>query len=272
MRTIAFVGPSGTGKSHRCMSVAKRNHADAVIDDGLLISSNKVIAGISAKREATKIASVRCALFMKDEHAQEVIQAIAGSKIQCIMILGTSDAMVQKIAKRLCLPEISQYIRITDVATKEEMAEAKRIRMNEGKHIIPVSTFEIKKDFSGYFLHPLKLFQKNMGKYDMPFDENKTIVRPTFSYMGDFTISDSVIGAIAVHKALQIDGIVKVNMANVRKVTSGVNIDMTLTLKYGYNMAQVCRQIQRAVKDGIEYSTSLNVGHVHIYVKALSRW
>lgn len=272
MQTIAFVGPSGTGKSHRCMSVAKKNHADAVIDDGLLIISNKVIAGTSAKRENTKIASVKCALFMKDEHAEEVKKAIKESSINCIMILGTSDAMAERIAERLELPDIGKYIRIADVATPEEMSKAQNMRKNEGKHVIPVSTFEIKKDFSGYFLHPLKIFQKNMGKYDSNTEDDKSIVRPTFSYMGDFEISDHVIGLIAVYEASKADGVIKVNTVNVREGGHGAHIDMTVTLRYGYNIKALCRRIQQFVKNGIEYTTSVNVRQVHIYVKGLSRW
>ena len=38
MRVIAFVGPSGTGKSYRSVMVSQQYGADAIIDDGLLIS------------------------------------------------------------------------------------------------------------------------------------------------------------------------------------------------------------------------------------------
>ena len=44
MRVIAFVGPSGTGKSYRSVMVSQQYGADAIIDDGLLISHGKVIA------------------------------------------------------------------------------------------------------------------------------------------------------------------------------------------------------------------------------------
>ena len=54
MRVIAFVGPSGTGKSYRSVMVSQQYGADAIIDDGLLISHGKVIAGTSAKKEPTK--------------------------------------------------------------------------------------------------------------------------------------------------------------------------------------------------------------------------
>ena len=51
MDVIAFVGPSGTGKSHRALLVAHNNQADAIIDDGLFIKDGKIIAGTSAKKE-----------------------------------------------------------------------------------------------------------------------------------------------------------------------------------------------------------------------------
>ena len=42
---------------------------------------------------------------------------------------------------------IEKIIYIKDVSTKEEMEEAVRIRRTEGKHIVPVPTFEIKKEY-----------------------------------------------------------------------------------------------------------------------------
>ena len=45
MRLVAFVGPSGSGKSHRALWVARENNLDYIIDDGLLIHENKIVAG-----------------------------------------------------------------------------------------------------------------------------------------------------------------------------------------------------------------------------------
>lgn len=269
MKVIAFVGPSGTGKSYRSVTVSKQYGADGIIDDGLLISNGKVIAGTSAKKEHTKIASVKHALFMKQWHADEVKKAIADYNIQCLMILGTSDGMVQKIAARLQVPKIQQYIRIEDVATQQEMEMAHKMRINQGKHVIPVPTFEIKKEFSGYFLHPLRRFQKNMDTEIDTAAADKSIVRPTFSYLGDYTISDNVIDAIAVHEAVKIDGVSKVQNINIRKTKHGVHIDMTVTLFYGCNVYDTCRKIQLAVRNNIEKYTSINARRVHIFVRNL---
>lgn len=271
MKTIAFVGPSGTGKSYRSILVAQKYGADGVIDDGLLISGTRVLAGTSAKREPTKLASVRHALFTTEAQAEEVKTAIWKNQLKCIMILGTSDGMVKKIAARLELPPISRIIRIEDVASPEEMESAKAVRLQQGKHVIPVPTFEIKKEFSGYFLHPLRIFQKNLdAASDLNLD-TKSIVRPTFSYMGDYEISDHVISAIAVYEAEKNRAVDKVNSINIRKTDHGVHIDMTLTLEYGCQIFHICRQVQRAVASNIENFTSVNARRVHIYVRGLKK-
>lgn len=270
VKVIAFVGPSGTGKSYRSVTVSEKYGADGIIDDGLLISHGKVIAGTSAKREKTKIASVKHALFVDDIHAEAVKRAIFDNEIQCLMILGTSDGMVQKIAARLGVPDIEQYVRIEEVATPEEMEMAHNMRVNQGKHVIPVPTFEIKQDFSGYFLHPLRLFQKNFDS-DMDLaDADKSIVRPTFSYMGDYTISDNVIAAMASHEAEKIKAVEKVQRINIRKTKHGAQIDMTVSLYYGCNIYDVCKSIQIAVRDSIEQYTSINARRIHIFVKNLA--
>ncbi len=269
MRVIAFVGPSGSGKSYRSIMVSTKYGADGIIDDGLLISHGKVIAGTSAKKESTKIASVKHALFMQQRHASDVKRAIKKSNIECIMILGTSDGMVQKIAARLDLPQISEYVRIEDVATPEEIEMAHKMRTNQGKHVIPVPTFEIKQDFSGYFLHPLRLFQKNLNSEIDSAEADKSIVRPTFSYMGDYTISDKVLNAIALYEAMKIDNVCKIQHISIRKTGHGAHIDMTVNLKYGCNIFDTCRKIQFAVRDNIEQYTSINARKVHILVNNL---
>ena len=47
------------------------------------------------------------------------------------------------------------------------------------------------KDFSGFLLDPLQIF-KSKGSGNDPYIAEKSIIRPTFSYIGKFTISDTV--------------------------------------------------------------------------------
>lgn len=268
MRTIAFVGASGTGKSHRAFAVAAKNGADAMIDDGLLISGGRVVAGSSAKGAPTRLASVRQALFFDKRAAREVSEAAKKLNPSCVMVLGTSDAMVKKIAEALEFPPIERIIHIEDVATEEEIRTAQQIRTTEGKHIIPVPEPEIKKDFSGYFMHPLRFLQKGLGD-DEDIFLDKTIMRPAFSYLGDYTISDNVIEAIVKHEALKEEFVRKVLDVNIRTTTHGAHIDIILTLNYGCIIPRVCAGIQKSVRTNVERYTSINARRVHIFVKTL---
>lgn len=270
MRTIAFVGQSGSGKSHRASFVARENGADAIIDDGLLISGSRVIAGVSAKKAPTKLASVRQALFLDKKSAAEVSAAIKRLNPGCVMILGTSDGMVKKIAEALSMPQPERIIRIEEVATADEIAAAKNIRNTQGKHIIPVPSFEIKQDFSGYFMHPLRFLQKSIAVEEDDFSEDKTIVRPTFSYLGDYTISDNVIISSARYEAMKEKSVKKVTSVDIRSTVHGAHLDVSLILKYGVNIPTVCRNIQNRIRNNVEKYTSINVRRVHIYVKSLS--
>ena len=54
MKVYAFVGPSGTGKSYRAQMVASEKNINFIIDDGLLIKDNEVIAGESAKKSSNE--------------------------------------------------------------------------------------------------------------------------------------------------------------------------------------------------------------------------
>ena len=66
LKVYAFVGPSGTGKSYRAQMVASERNINFIIDDGLLIKDNAVIAGESAKKAKTKVATVKHALFYEE--------------------------------------------------------------------------------------------------------------------------------------------------------------------------------------------------------------
>ena len=258
IKVYAFVGPSGTGKSYRAQMVAGEKDIHFIIDDGLLINDNKVVAGESAKKASTKIETVKKALFLHEDERKVIQKALKKYKVKKILILGTSDGMVEKIAENLGLPKITQIIYITDVATDEEMQTARRIRVTEGKHVIPVPTFEIKKDFSGYLLDPLQIF-KSKGKGEKPYISEKSIIRPTFSYMGNFTISDSVFRQIAEYQAEKMSEIYKVLKTRVQNYGEGPMIYMEVSVVYGYNIPQSLKEFKARIIKDIENLTAMNV-------------
>ncbi|MBS5857506.1 MAG: hypothetical protein KH434_04280 [Clostridium sp.] len=266
MKVYAFVGPSGTGKSYRAQMVASEKDIKFIIDDGLLIMDNKVIAGESAKKAPTKVGTVKHALFYEKEERDNIIKALRKYRPQSILILGTSDGMVKKIAANLELPEISETIYITDVATEQEMETARRIRVTEGKHVIPVPTFEIKKDFSGYLLDPLQIF-KSKGKGEKPYVSEKSIIRPTFSYLGNFTISDTVFRQILEYLAVQTPAIYKILKTRVENYGEGAKLYMEVTIMYGYNVVDGIKEFKKKARKEIEKLTAMNVVNLEVVAK-----
>lgn len=268
IKVYAFVGPSGTGKSYRAGLVASEHGISYIIDDGLFIKDNEIVAGNSAKKAPTKIETVKQALFIENEEKDEVIKAIKKHKPDKMLILGTSDNMVKKIATNLGLPEISKFIYITDIATKEEMETAKRIRQTEGKHVIPVPTFELKKDFSGYILDPLQIF-KSKGNGAKPYISEKSIIRPTFSYLGNFTISDSVFRQIVEYMADKAPAICKIAKTRVDNSEVGPYIYLEVIIRYGYNVITSVQEFKQKVKKEIEQLTAMNVQSIDVVVKGI---
>ncbi len=268
IKVYAFVGPSGTGKSYRAQMVANEKDINFIIDDGLLIKDNEIIAGESAKKAPTKIETVKHALFLQNNEKMTIEKALKKYNPSKILILGTSDGMVQKIAENLNLPEISETIYIDEVATEEEMKTARHIRETEGKHVIPVPTFELKKDFSGYLLDPLQIF-KSKGAGQKPYISEKTIVRPTFSYLGRFTISDTVFKQIMEYLADEMVQIYKVVRTRVTSSEEGPSIYMEVIVTYGYNIQESLKEFkEKAIKE-IENLTAMNVESLEVIAKSV---
>ena len=271
MKVYAFVGPSGTGKSYRAQMVANERGINYIIDDGLLISGNEILAGISAKKAPTKIETVRNALFQNEERKKEIQEVIKKKKPGSILILGTSDEMVKRIAENLGFDPIVETIYITDVATEREMEMARNTRVTEGKHVIPVPTFAIKKDFSGYLLDPLQIF-KSKGKGQTPYISEKSIIRPTFSYFGHFEISDTVFKQIIDVVIDKTEGVYKAHRVIINRhegFDDGIYITLEVIINYGYNINETMIELKKKIIKEIDKLTAMNVLSMDIIVKSV---
>lgn len=264
MKVYAFVGVSGSGKSHHAQNVAFENGIEYIIDDALLISGTKVVAGKSAKTEPTKIGSVKAALFTDENRRNAMIKAIRAESPESIMILGTSDEMVAKIADNLNLPRIERTIYIEEVASPEQIELARKTRKEQGKHVVPVPTFEIKEQFSGYLLDPLKLFEKQDKVY-----REKSVIRPTFSYLGKFTISDKVIKEIILHEGVKTQGLAKILKIDVDEYMDGINIRLDISIWLGNNIPKCTKELQATIARELDYMTGINILGIDIYVKGI---
>ncbi|MEG2985847.1 MAG: ATP-binding protein, partial [Peptostreptococcaceae bacterium] len=176
MEVYALVGESGSGKSYKALELAYENNINYIIDDGILIHKNKILAGISAKQANTKIEAVKRAIFNNDEHKENVINKLVEEDIDKILIIGTSNKMVNQISNVLNLGNIHKKIYIEEISTQDEIRIAKKSR-ESGNHIIPVPTLEVKSIASGLSINPIKKLFKKTNKESIVVE--KTIIRPT---------------------------------------------------------------------------------------------
>jgi uncharacterized alkaline shock family protein YloU len=260
MEVTALIGPAGTGKSHRASFVAQAHGLSYIIDDGLLIREGHILAGQSAKKEASAMAAVRRAIFADPAHAAEVRAALAAERPTGVLVLGTSLAMVHRIVDALDLPRPDKVIQITDIASEEEIRRARRIRRVEGKHVIPAPTFEVRKSFSGYLVDPLRLFARDLARPGAGTRViEKSMVRPTFNALGRFFIADTVVAAIAERACLEVPGVLEARRGRVDMQSGGVFIAVDLTLRLGTHLPAVLRAAQARAKAVVEETTALNV-------------
>lgn len=274
MQVYAFVGKTGTGKSYHAQEVANKYGIRYIIDDAILIKENKVVAGKSAKTEASKIASVKAAIFLNEDRRTAMVKAIKKEKPDKLLILGTSDDMVKKIAENLEVGEIEKTIYIQEIATSDQIQEARRSRMEDGKHVVPVPTFEIKKQFSGYFLENLKIFdifkKQDSEEYETSTSE-KTIIRPTYSYLGNYSISDNVINSIISYSVSKVDGVTKVFRVSTQKYSNGMKLDIDIEVKFGKNLQKISSEVRNVAIYAIDYATGINLFGIDINIKSIEK-
>lgn len=277
MEVIGFYGPPGTGKSDRALVIAYENKASCIIDDGILIYHSRIVAGKSAKREESRLKAVRRAIFWDKEQRDEVKAALLKINPKRVLILGTSDRMVVTIAKALELPMPAKYIRIEDVARPEDMLKANEARNKEGKHVIPVPTMELKPYFKGYMVDPLR-FLRSRKKEPKRFSEwnERSVVRPVFSYYGKLTFSDKVIEDLVNYAA---GGLKKIKIRHVRskKSESQVNglilyLDVTVRTGTPQDIKNVIHTMRDRIQWEIEYTTGMSLETIKINLTTGVAW
>lgn len=267
IKVYALVGKSGTGKSFRAKLTAQKYGIDLIIDDGLLIKGDKIIAGKSAKKELNYIRAIKTALFEESRHRKEVKIAIEKNITNKILVIGTSDKMIQKICNRLGLPNPSRIIRIEDIATDEEINKAIRSRHIEGKHVIPVPSVEISKDYPSFLYESLKIFFKNsfLKKNDRSFVE-KTVVTPDYKKKGRVKITENAMIQMIYHCADEFNSSIEIRKVSVRKGAKNYIIKLFIEIPYGVQLSGNLHEFQTYLTESIERYTGIMIEKVDIEI------
>ncbi len=264
MEVFALVGESGTGKSYKALLVAHKFNINYIIDDGLLIRKDKILAGHSAKKEKNRIQAIRTAIFEEPSHAYEVKENIRKAKPAKILVIGTSTRMIDKIIKILELPPPKRIFKIEDISSKKEIEEAKLSRLKEGRHVIPLPGIEVQRKFPINLLESLEIFYKR--RYSKRKIGERAIVRPPFSYYGKLYISENAILDIIIYILKDFKEVVKLGKSQINIKDDGILVNLNLILLYGENIQQVGLKIQKCLKKELEYITGINIILINIFV------
>lgn len=265
VKVYGLVGRSGSGKSFRAQSVAKTYHIPLIIDDGLLIKGNKIVVGKSAKQESSFIGAVRSALFQDPAHQNSVIQALSKEKFRKILIIGTSENMVYKIAERLNLPEPKKIIHIEDIASEDDINTAMRIRYTEGKHVIPVAPLQIARSYPGIVYDEIKTGIRRIRGNKIDISEN-TLVKPEFSKLEKNTISEAAIKQMVKHCLYEYENILKVEDVKFSNTKDGYNLIITLRTPVGLDSKKI-PELQEYISDSLEKYGGILINSVDLNVQ-----
>ena len=273
MEVYALVGRRGTGKSHRAQLLAHQYGIDYLLDDGILIKGNQILAGRSAKRENTRYGAIKPSLLYDDDHAQQLRDKLEELEPGKLLILATSERMAQVIAERLGLPHPQHYIHIEDIASPEAIEKARQMRDEENRHVIPLPTFTIKKEFPGYLIDPLRSFFSLPPEQTQRVALERSIVRPVYSNLGNFYITEHVVNDLVSNIVSEVPGVHKASRIEI-KTEAGkmiLNVDLIFSLDHlpPKNLYEISAEVQRKLKEELEYITGFYLDQINITAKKL---
>ncbi len=268
MQVYALVGQGGTGKSYHSKSLAAQYGIQAIIDDGLLIQDDKILAGRTAKREKTYMGAVRVALFDDKNQRDEVAKVLKKSHIKKLLVLGTSEKMVIKITERLQLPQPMKMIHIEEIATPEEIERAQKSRNIEGKHVIPVQSIEIRRKYPQIFSSSVRDFfaRRNFIKKGKEKTFEKSIVQPEFSKKGRLEISEAALTQMVIRCVFESDPDIKVKKISIKTDAHGYKLLVTIDVPFGTQLTGKIHKLQQYIIDKIESFTGILIEEVNIII------
>ena len=229
---------------------------------------SKVLIAIAA---AVIVVGAGCGVYLM-MGGEEAKESIARMKPESLLIIGTSDEMIDKIVARLELPEPSERIYIEDITTEEERGIARKQRKEMGQHVIPAPTFQLRKQFSGYFMKPMRILKEfGPGGDHWKDAAEKSVVRPAYSYMGKYHISEKVMSDIIECIRADSGGINAVDNVMVKENremrNEGIELEVAIDMDYGDNLPAKAEAFQTRVADEIEGMTAFNVNKVDLQIR-----
>lgn len=267
MKVCSLTGPSGTGKSTSALVFAHKMGLEAIIDDGLLIVNGVKVAGISAKFEKNTITAVRRAIFSDDKHCEDVKKALNTYKVQSILLIGTSDKMIKRIAQRLELGSIHTFYYVEDIRTQKEIQKARFVRGTQGKHVMPIPYRQVEQNFFK------RLVQRGKDIFSSKSEKigETTIVSPDF-HQEYIDIKKQVYVQLLTHCCSQEAIINKVEHVQfLMDELVQANISVQLKMPIDYLLPEHVSNMQEAVQHSFYQHFGFELDAINIHIKSVEK-
>jgi uncharacterized alkaline shock family protein YloU len=95
-------------------------------------------------------------------------------------------------------------------------------------------------------------------------------VRPTYSYLGDFTISDKAVRDIVLYVSAMTGDVHDLSFILIHAHKEGAVVEIGAVMRYGVQIVEAARKLQTMAADHIESMTSINVIAVDVEVQGLA--
>ncbi len=264
----ALYGKSGTGKSHRAISIAYKYSIPLIIDDGLLIyKGKKLTSSISGKQEKNRLKAVKRAIFDDPGYAAIMKEHLTTLNPDKILIIGTSQHMIYKIVQNLDLDMPDVWIDIDEITSPEERNRA-YLHRNKGRHVVPLSPVEV-SNFKLPLIDRLKLLITSKGK--TKYLGEQSVVKPSFHSMGRVYIQEKALQDLAhfvLTHQLKCDNVKRINISSKPKNDAPI-IKVHVSFNFGDPLHVMGKKINEELKNNLKQLSGLENIQVRMIIAEL---
>ena len=65
------------------------------------------------------------------------------------------------------------------------------------------------------------------------------------------------------------EGITRISKVDIDKFVDGINVNLDIYIKFGYNIPNVTTKLQTTIASKIDYITGINILSINVYVKGI---
>ena len=125
---------------------------------------------------------------------------------------------------------------------------------------------QLKRTFAGSFMDPLRFFR---GK-DQGASSERTVVRPAYSYLGEYFVAERVIDDIIMCLAHKTPSIGRVINVIQKPKPDTYRLKVAIKIRSGYPVWPSAMDFQKSVEEAIEKMTAFNVTEIEIEIRGIN--